>query len=464
MIIGVSISYQKIVHQTIIRILETNSAVPQFPISIKIVDGLDGSGSHQMYSQYHSDVNLSTKNYILFAFRVTSITDCNNNSIYSNDNPNATFGIRPVALIAQKECHESIRHLMENIINPECESMQQGMSFPHGTAKVKIIRSMLDGKMSAILSGAGGANCQLCTATSTELRDIDLVRCGFPINRTISSAKEIFSSVDSIEFLSLPSQSRFGITHEPISDIDILPASPLHSYTCIFRWFMLVIYHLQSGTRKWSPTSKKIQDSMKFTRTFLEEKTGFRIDQPSKDGGTTSTGNIARQCFLNCHDFIFWVNSLIPTEMRAKVIVIHTNLSAILRVYNSSQEINVDNLEELCKRTYETILVDFPWASITPTLHKEGVESCNKLIRRYRELLARKTSFSHNCKDVFIRLLTQSDPLFQSFRKVLRCKECGEYGHTNRIRCKKLSLQNNLDDSLINSLVLSPNNDNLEHY
>ena len=93
MIIGVSISFQKFVHQTIMRILETNAAVPQFPISIKIVDGLDGSGSHQMYFQY-SNVNLSTNKYILFAFLVTSITGCNNNSIYSNDNPNTTFGIR----------------------------------------------------------------------------------------------------------------------------------------------------------------------------------------------------------------------------------------------------------------------------------------------------------------------------------------------------------------------------------
>ena len=110
---------------------------------------------------------------------------------------------------------------------------------------------------------------------------------------------------------------------------------------------------------KGSPTSKKIEDSMKFTRTFFEEKTGIRIDQLSKDGGTRSTGNIASQCFLDCHGFIFGVNSLIPTEMRAKVLVIHNNLSAIPRVYNSSQEINVDNLEELCKTTYETIFVDF---------------------------------------------------------------------------------------------------------
>ena len=77
------------------------------------------------------------------------------------------LSVKPVALITQKECHESISHLMENIINPESEAMQQGISFSHGTAKVTIIPSMLDGKMSAILSGAGGANCQLCTATST---------------------------------------------------------------------------------------------------------------------------------------------------------------------------------------------------------------------------------------------------------------------------------------------------------
>ena len=153
---------------------------------------------------------------------------------------------------------------------------------------------------------------------------------------------------------------------------------------------MLVIYHLQSGTQKWSPTSKKIEDSMKFTRTFLEEKTGFRIDQSSRDGGTTSTGNIARQCFLNCNDFI-WVISLILIERRAKVLVIHSNLSAILRVYNSSQEINDYNLEELCKTTYETILVDFPWASITPTLYKLQAH-CTEIIRECNDGMDQKIS------------------------------------------------------------------------
>ena len=81
--------------------------------------------------------------------------------------------------------------------------------------------------------------------------------------------------------------------------------------------------------------------------------------------------------------------------MRSKVLVIHTNLSAILRVYNSNHEINVDNLEELCKTTYQTFLVDFPWASITPTLHKL-LAHCTEIIRDCNDGQGLK-DFSEEC-------------------------------------------------------------------
>ena len=75
---------------------------------------------------------------------------------------------------------------------------------------------------------------------------------------------------------------------------------------------MLLVYHLQSGKLLWSPTSNVVEASKKFCSDFLFEKTGLRIDQPTSDGGTTSTGNIARQCFSNRNEFIFYVSSLIP--------------------------------------------------------------------------------------------------------------------------------------------------------
>ena len=115
---------------------------------------------------------------------------------------------------------------------------------------------MFDGKMAAILSGAGGASCQLGTATHKEIKDYDVTTQGFPINRYISDAIQLFGELeDSYSFISVPSDQRFNLTHEPLSTINILSTSPLNSYTCAFRWFNLLVYHLNIGKLTWSPTS-----------------------------------------------------------------------------------------------------------------------------------------------------------------------------------------------------------------
>ena len=225
----------------------------------------------------------------------------------------------------------------------------EGFHFPQGTVQTKIIRSMLDSKMSGILCGAGGAHCQLCTANLDEIKDLEMVRGGFPINRNISDAIDLFNFVDKEEFLALPSIERLGITREPVSEKNIMSASPLHSYTCVFRWFMLLVYHLQLEKCSWNPTSIQIETSKKFCSNFLLKKTGLRIDQPTSDGGTSSTWNVARHCFSNINDFILHVTSLIPSKFTDDLFAIYTNLSAILRIFNSSQEINTEKLDSLAK-------------------------------------------------------------------------------------------------------------------
>ena len=62
-------------------------------------------------------------------------------------------------------------------------------------------------------------------------------------------------------------------THPPISEKDILPVSPLHTYLCVFRLLMLVIYHLDVGTTKWSPTSSQVQKSINRMRKLLSRET-----------------------------------------------------------------------------------------------------------------------------------------------------------------------------------------------
>ena len=101
---------------------------------------------------------------------------------------------------------------------------------------IRIVRSMFDTKMAQILSGAGGANCQVCTAKFDQIREIDFVLLRFPINRTIQDAKILFQQVEEEKLLSLKSDDRYNITHPPASDKDIVSASPLHAYLmfCLF--------------------------------------------------------------------------------------------------------------------------------------------------------------------------------------------------------------------------------------
>ena len=61
--------------------------------------------------------------------------------------------------------------------------------------------------------------------------------------------------------------------------------------------------------------------------------------------------------------------AVIPTDFGEYIAIIQMNLSVILRVFfNSSQEVETEKMDVLCKQTYELILTAFPCSSITPSL------------------------------------------------------------------------------------------------
>ena len=92
--------------------------------------------------------------------------------------PNFPLSQRPIFLCASKESESNIRSLMSSLINPETDEMKKS---PEGKVDVEIVRYMFDGKKSAILSGAGGASCQKCTATHNDLKARELVIQGLLI-------------------------------------------------------------------------------------------------------------------------------------------------------------------------------------------------------------------------------------------------------------------------------------------
>ena len=110
---------------------------------------------------------------------------------------------------------------------------------------------------------------------------------------------------------------------------------------------------------------------MNFVRTLVQEKTGLKIDQPDPRGGTTSTGSVARRAFSNDPNFIECMMSVVGIEHKDPLLKVHTQLSAILRIFND--------------RKIKT------WANISPTLHKLLAYS-EEIVRLYRSFEGSKKS------------------------------------------------------------------------
>ena len=117
-------------------------------------------------------------------------------------------------------------------------------------------------------------------------------------------------------------------------------------------------------------------------------------------------------------------------------------LTVILRVVNSkSRKVKIQEFKIYCNETYEFILTTYPppEIQISPTLHKVlahswevmessncerwlgnlsegGLEACNKLLRRCRSWLSRKTSQDDNLRDTIRRLFILGDPELSDVR------------------------------------------------
>lgn len=142
--IGIGISYSKLLTHTVNRIL-MNTSFDNYdqPIKVRISDGLDGSGCHRIYQQAYSHPDFTTKNFILFAFKVITKVDNSGVLIWENHRPNSTFSIRPITILSLPENSENVKFLMDTLINNETRDIKEnGLHLFNGNcAQVDIIRT-----------------------------------------------------------------------------------------------------------------------------------------------------------------------------------------------------------------------------------------------------------------------------------------------------------------------------------
>ena len=174
--VGVHVPYAQYVRHTFCRILSTipPPSTQDFPLRFQIADGLDGSGSH-IYNQANTNTELNHSFYSVSS-------QCRSLVVVVLNSGKITAQVRlfhnvPFSLLLGKKTKKNIRNLMTKLINPDTDQMQkEGFSLDdHQKVQIEIVLLMFDGKMAALLSGAGGASCQLCTTTRAQIKDRDFV-------------------------------------------------------------------------------------------------------------------------------------------------------------------------------------------------------------------------------------------------------------------------------------------------
>ena len=455
---------------TFTQILETinTHSLPKHP-KFNLKAGIDGSGNHRMYSQVGSEGN----NMVMTMMAPISVIDTETGqSVWTCNNANSADVHRPLIIQTGKETLENLGTTgpLSNEMN---EVEISGIPHLGNRVSVNIDFSCIDRKAADQLQGTNGSFCDLCVLSDKQCQDTGNIDRMF-VTRNIDTAKAIFEMLaddnGNVNKQKGDYQQRQGVTHKPLMEKNIVSAQPLHGRLRGLDFHVKLITHLKAGLNPqdpnfWSESKRhndivKIKQAKKDIQDSLRAKPGgIKLDIPDGAGcgGTTTTG--ARRLMGNdSHGSRDHLVEEVPLEYRTKVKSILSRHSIALNVLNSKEKvINLEEFKTFCHTLYCDILTWFPGAHITPTVHKvlahswelismnddhglgnyseEGLEACNKLLRRIRSCLARKMGKEENQIDCIKRLWARSDPVSNSHRHLLLpyCSTCAAHGHGTRL-------------------------------
>ena len=148
-------------------------------LEMKMKYGFDGSGSHAIYQQKN---NSHTNNMILSVFCPLEVNSEDRNESWTELSPNIPNTQRPYMLQLGKESHETFQ--VQSPAQKYIKQLEDGVDIEGKEVTVQAFLTC-DRKASDIFFGNGGAFCDLCTKTKSECEDIDIVKSGFEINKTV---------------------------------------------------------------------------------------------------------------------------------------------------------------------------------------------------------------------------------------------------------------------------------------
>ena len=440
-------------------------------------DGGDGAGTMaRLKSKKAADDAEHIFQYGLTPLRLTQTSDNNDVvDIWNNKTPNSPHALRPIYLIREKEDDPNLLNLVIKQVDAARKTLNEdGFEILVDGEVIKcscvIKDTMKDLKFKTKISGLGGAACLLCKSEVKDWTHPERSRDGFKIDRTAADTYQIFLSVidanGDIRTAPRDFERRSGVTKEPISDSDQHCITITHSYINGCSWFLKIMYRCHADYPIWVERAgyKQVLDSSKNkVRDTIKEKTGLMLGYvctAGAKGGTSTDGKQARRFFSD--ELTLVLSELLSKNNNRKhkenVLLLHKQLSLILRVISCTRQIDTEKFARHCQETTDTISSKFPWVRLCDTLHgsiqhsaeliemnggfglgwysEEGLEANNKDIRKYLEQLSRKTDSNSQIEDVHHRLLERSDPyivhIISLFKQTKVCRICDSTDHTVR--------------------------------
>ena len=161
----------------------------------------------------------------------------------------------------------------------------------------------------------------------------------------------------------------------------------------------------------------------KIIREKVKNAFGVRVDQVLQGHGTCNTGNLARKCFDDPLKF--------SRALEIDYNLVHS-IILIINLLRCKQYLQLDEFENLCSKAHDLHYQLYPWARMSPTVHKllihssdiikqfplpiayysEDVsESWHKIYGQNLVSHARKISRESRILDTFNRAVYVTDPV-----------------------------------------------------
>ena len=295
----------------------------------------------------------------------------------------------------------------------------------------------------------------MCVKSQPECQDPEVIKAGFVIERDVQGIKDLALSLTDPETGEVVRKradysTRQGVCGQPVTESDLTKNIPVcHSKIRAFEWIIDFLVRSLSH-KKWKTAtngviySKEEKEDYKAKREVVKEGVYNNLAINIGNPGDMVTGK-SFQKFSSDAGRAFIVSLMNDDDQEAFQLIL-LGLSATVKVINSEKRrVNIEKVRELTQEVYMAIVENFPWAVVSPSVHRilahswevmelnngfglgdlseEGLEALNKMIRSRREHGARKTSTEDNMRDCYNHLWDRSRPTIVSMEREIQPKK-----------------------------------------